>query len=100
MFESALDGNDPFVISGGGTLSPVDNGVLVSVTQSGSVDIMFNKEKEELKPQLEMQEELKHTNAILENATNEIKNLKATDIAVIKNMHKPPRGVVLVIMAL
>ena len=48
MFESALDGNDPFVISGGGTLSPVDNGVLVSVTQSGSVDIMFNKEKEDL----------------------------------------------------
>ncbi|EAY20035.1 hypothetical protein TVAG_365430 [Trichomonas vaginalis G3] len=48
----------------------------------------------------ELAQELQKTNQILDVATQEIKNIKASDIAVIKNMPNPPVGVVLVVPAL
>ena len=61
--------------------------------------LRVEREKAE-KFQREIANELKATNQILEAATQEVKSIRATDIAVIKNMHQPPRGVILVIMAL
>jgi len=65
----------------------------------------FDKEaqllrEEENKAELlrkDLETQLKLTNSILEDATKELRNLSSRDIAVIKGMNHPPKGVMLVV---
>lgn len=61
--------------------------------------ILRQEELKADKMRRELAQELAKTNQILEVATQEIKNIKATDIAIIKNMPNPPQGVIIIVPA-
>ena len=82
-------------------LEKINQATEVEMVNANRESAVLKEEKAKAeKLRREITQELKATNAILETATAGIKNIKASDIAIIKNMHQPPKGVVLVIMAL